>query len=161
MMLIGELAAATGVSSDTLRHYERKGVIPRPVRAANGYRLYPAETLERLQTVRRALAVGFTLDEMARLFRERDKGNAPCKAARTLAEEKLADLEERLREMLALRESLQAIIRDWDIRLAEKEDGSPAHLLEALPNLQTTAKHKTTLPFTKKSKNRGKNNGKS
>ena len=62
MMLIGELAAAMGVSSDTLRHYERKGVIGPPVRAANGYRLYPAQTLERLRMVRRALAVGFTIE---------------------------------------------------------------------------------------------------
>lgn len=136
-MLIGELAAAAGVSCDTLRHYERKGVIARPKRAASGYRLYQAETLEQVKTVRRALGVGFTLDELARLFRERDKGNPPCRAARELAAAKLADLERRLEEMLALRETLSALTKDWDARLAGTENGVPALLLKTIPSLET------------------------
>lgn len=138
LMLIGELAGAAGVSCDTLRHYERKGVIARPPRAANGYRLYPAETLERVQTIRRALALGFTLDELARLFRERDRGNPPCRAARGLAAAKLAELEKHLEEMLALRQTLRAIVRDWDARLAETENGAPALLLETVSGVKTT-----------------------
>ena len=59
----GELAKAAGVSTDTLRHYERKGLLQRPRQAANGYRQYPPEALDRVLVVWRALAVGFTLDE--------------------------------------------------------------------------------------------------
>ena len=58
----GEVATLSGVSTDTLRHYERKKVLQKPRRGANGYRLYPAETPERVKLVQRALAVGFTLD---------------------------------------------------------------------------------------------------
>ena len=137
LMFIGELASAAGISCDTVRHYERKGVIARPKRAANGYRLYPAETLERVQTVRRALAVGFTLDELARLFRERDKGNPPCQAARDLASAKLADLERHLKEMLVLRQTLRAIAKNWDARLSETANGNPALLLETISGVQT------------------------
>lgn len=71
---VGELARLAGVSTDSVRHYERKGVIARPVRAANGYHLYPQSTLPRVQLVRRALAVGFTLDELARVLAIRERG---------------------------------------------------------------------------------------
>jgi DNA-binding transcriptional MerR regulator len=161
LLLIGELASQAGISPDTLRHYERKGVIARPKRAANGYRLYPAETLERLRMVRRALDVGFTLDELARLFRERGKGNAPCREARVLAGAKLTDLEERLSEMIALRRQLQAIVEDWDNRLAETPKGGQARLLETIPNLPTAKKQKTSSSFASKNNKRGKNNDKS
>src|SRR5215213_5475046 len=98
--LSGELARLAGVSTDTLRHYERKGVLPVARRLNNGYRKYPADSLDRVRLVRRALAVGFTLDELARFLKARDRGQAPCREVRALAEEKLADLESRLKEML-------------------------------------------------------------
>src|SRR2546421_4314718 len=68
-MRAGELARASGVSTDTLRHYERKGVLPKPRRSPNGYREYASESLARVLLVRRALAFGFTLDELARVLR--------------------------------------------------------------------------------------------
>nr|MDQ5839375.1 MerR family transcriptional regulator [Acidobacteriota bacterium] len=80
----GELARAAGVSTDTLRHYERKGVLACPRRSANGYREYPADALARVRLVRRALAVGFTLDELARILRARERGVAPCREVREL-----------------------------------------------------------------------------
>ncbi len=67
-LLIGELAEAMEVSRDTLRHYERKGVLARPVRSPKGYRLYSVGLVERVKMIRRALAVGFTLDEIARIL---------------------------------------------------------------------------------------------
>src|SRR6185295_15337497 len=86
----GELARLAGVSPDTLRHYERKRLLQRPRRSANGYREYPPSTLDRVHLVRRALAVGFTLDELARILSVRDQGGAPCRQVRALAGEKLA-----------------------------------------------------------------------
>lgn len=128
----GELAKAAGVSTDTLRHYERKGVLPRPRRAANGYRQYPPEALDRVRLVRRALAVGFTLDELARVLSVRDRGAAPCRQVRELAAAKLADIEERLARMIELRDELRSTLKEWDGRLAETPDGRRAGLLEAL-----------------------------
>src|ERR1700730_16243192 len=88
----GELAELAGISTDTLRHYERKSVLPRPLRKANGYRQYPASALQRVRVIRRALAVGFTLDELAGVLSVRDSGGAPCKEVRALAAAKLSDI---------------------------------------------------------------------
>ena len=93
----GELARLTGVSSDTLRHYERKGVLPLARRLNNGYRKYPADSIDRVRLIRRALAVGFTLDELAQFLRARDRGLAPCREVRALATEKLTEVESRRR----------------------------------------------------------------
>ena len=131
-MRAGELAKAAGVSTDTLRHYERKGVLPAPRRSANGYREYEPEALERVLLVRRALAVGFTLDELARILKASDRGGAPCREVRTLAAAKLSDVEARLVELLSLRDELQATLRDWDSRLSKTAADRPARLLESL-----------------------------
>ena len=131
-MSAGELAKATGVSTDTLRHYERKGVLPRPRRSANGYRQYPPDALRRVLLVRRALAVGFTLDELARVLAARDRGAAPCKEVRALAAAKLTEVEERLAQLIELRDDLRATVKEWDGRLAKTPDGGQAGLLESL-----------------------------
>src|SRR6266446_7403414 len=98
----GELAELAGVSTDTLRHYEQKGVLARPPRKANAYRQYPASALQRVRLIRRALAVGFTLNELAAVLNVRDHGGAPCAEVRTLAAAKLTEVESRLRDMVEL-----------------------------------------------------------
>ena len=128
----GELAELAGVSRDTLRHYERKGVLPRPLRGHNGYRRYPREALPRVQLVRRALSVGFTLDELARVLQVRDAGGAPCEEVRSIAAQKLLDIQDQLRELTALRDDLQKTLRDWDARLAHRGNGKRANLLESM-----------------------------
>jgi|SRR6476469_5660019 len=128
----GELARLAGISADSLRHYERKKVLRRPQRAANGYRRYPAEALQRVRLIRRALAVGFTLDELATIIEVRDSGGAPCKSVRAAAAAKLASVEAQLRDLLALREELRSMLKDWDELLAQCGPGERAHLLETL-----------------------------
>ena len=128
----GELADLAGVSRDTLRHYERKGVLPRPLRSHNAYRQYPPEALQRVQLVRRALSVGFTLDELARVLKVRDAGGAPCEEVRRLAAQKLLNVQEQLRELTKLRDDLQETIKEWDTRLARRAGGKRANLLESL-----------------------------
>jgi DNA-binding transcriptional MerR regulator len=133
----GKLAQLAGVSTDTLRHYERKGVLPAPDRSDNGYRLYPAQALDRVRLIRRALAVGFTLDELAVILRERDHGGVPCGRVRQLAANKLAELEARLQEIQSLRDTLSVLLQEWDARLVETEPGQQAHLLEMLAETDT------------------------
>lgn len=128
----GELAALAGVSTDTLRHYERKGVLPRPRRLANGYRSYSAEALGRVKAIRAALGLGFTLDELAPIFRARERGRPPCRAVRDLAAAKLLAAETRFAELARLVETLQGLLSAWDDRLAATSAGEPAHLLEGL-----------------------------
>ncbi|HEU4836163.1 MAG TPA: heavy metal-responsive transcriptional regulator [Pyrinomonadaceae bacterium] len=128
----GELADLAGVSRDTLRHYERKGVLPRPRRGHNAYRQYPPEALQRVQLVRRALSVGFTLDELARVLKVRDAGGAPCDEVRRLAAQKLLNVQDQLRELAKLRDDLKETLRDWDTRLARRSKGKRVNLLESL-----------------------------
>ncbi|HJQ70498.1 MAG TPA: heavy metal-responsive transcriptional regulator [Blastocatellia bacterium] len=134
LLRAGELARLCGVSSDTLRHYERKGLLPAPRRSRNGYRQYTADSLERVRLIRRALALGFRIDELAVILKERDRGGAPCRRVRALAEEKLNEVEARLREMESLRDDLRAVLRDWDARLGAASGAERAGLLEALAN---------------------------
>src|ERR1051326_2664914 len=128
----GKLADLAGVSRDTLRHYERKGVLRRPLRGHNGYRQYAPEALQRVQLVRRALSVGFTLDELAKVLKVRDAGGAPCEEVRKMAAQKLLNVEDQLRELSELRDDLQKTLRDWDARLARRGNGKQANLLESM-----------------------------
>ena len=128
---IGSLAEACGVSRDTLRHYERKGVLS-AARSANGYRRYPEKALARVQLVRRALSVGFTLDELGTVLKVRDRAGAPCRRVRELAAEKLSAVEAQLADLGVLRDELRSSLKDWDKRLAETDPAAPAGLLESL-----------------------------
>jgi DNA-binding transcriptional MerR regulator len=130
-ILSGELAQKCGVSADTIRHYERLGLIA-AVRGSNGYRRFPRETVERVLLVRRAVAIGFSLAELARILRQRDSGSAPCRNVRAMADGKLSELDRRIAEMQAAREDLVRIIAEWDRRLATTEEGQTALLLENL-----------------------------
>jgi DNA-binding transcriptional MerR regulator len=128
----GELAKVAGVSTDTLRHDERLGVLPAARRRANGYREYGPDAIEHLRLVRSALAVGFTLTELASIFELRRRGGAPCREVRDLAADKLAHLEVLLRDITEVRNQLRATLKDWDRRLEKAGTGEPARLLEAL-----------------------------
>ena len=70
----GDLAKQLGISPDTLRLYERKGLLQRPPRSENGYRSYPPEAINRIRVIRAALSIGFTIDELAGIFSQRDRG---------------------------------------------------------------------------------------
>jgi DNA-binding transcriptional MerR regulator len=128
----GQLAAAAGVSADTLRHYERIGVLAETERSPNGYRRYPPAALQRVRMIRSALAVGFTLEELAGILRERQAGTPPCRRVHAMASEKLADIERRIVELTGLRDSMRSVLERWRGDLATTPEGQPAHLLEKL-----------------------------
>src|SRR2546426_7814117 len=133
-LLISQAARAAGVSADTLRFYERQGVLPPPGRSAAGYRLYQPAAVQRVRVVRRAMAVGFTLEELTRVFQARDKGGVPCREVRAMAARKLDDIERRLRELRAVKRDLRSALKDWDVRLARTRPGEQARLLDSLEN---------------------------
>ena len=83
-MRIGELAAATGATTKTLRFYEESGLRPQTERAANGYRDYGPEALSRLDFIRRGRAAGLTLAQIREVIDIRDAGDAPCRHGRDL-----------------------------------------------------------------------------
>lgn len=127
-----ELAERAGVSTDTLRHYERKGLLAHPARTKGGYRRYPPEALPRVLLIRRALLVGFSLEELGRVLRERERGGAPCRRVRALVSERLTAVDREIASLHALKKELRSLLRDWDERLARTPAGSQARLLQTL-----------------------------
>ncbi|HEX5216882.1 MAG TPA: MerR family transcriptional regulator, partial [Vicinamibacterales bacterium] len=127
-----DAARATGVSTDTLRHYERLGLLPGIGRTAAGYRRYSAATVARVHVIQRALGIGFSLKDLKRVLTARDAGGAPCHAVRALVGERLGELNQRLEELHVLRDDLMALVADWDRTLAHTPPGRRAHLLDAL-----------------------------
>lgn len=126
------LASLTGVSTDTLRHYERLGLLPGTRRSAAGYRRYPMQTAERVLVIQRSLVVGFTLKDLAQVLAQRDRGSAPCRGVRALVGDRLSDLDRRIEELIELRAELRTLVADWDARLAATPDGHRARLLDML-----------------------------
>lgn len=111
MLTIGKLAGAAGVRIDTVRYYERRGLMPEPRRSASGYRNYDADAVRRLRFIRRAQALGFTLDEIGELLALRaDPANHA--EVRATAQARLADIDGRIRELAVLRDSLSQLVRD-------------------------------------------------
>jgi DNA-binding transcriptional MerR regulator len=143
------LARLLGISADTLRFYEKQGLLARPPRTASGYRLYPAEAVKRVRLIRGGLALGFSVEEMKQLLRQRDNGGAPCLYARKLVQAKLDTLELQMREMTAFRKILRKAARTWDIRIASNPANARLRLLETFvdANPETLERRSPLLPL--------------
>lgn len=125
---IGEVASRSGVAVETLRFYERRGLLGRPARSVANYRVYDEEVLERLAFIRRAQAIGFALDEITEILSESAEGRLPCSHVRELARRKLEELDGRLAELRRYRGDLARTLKEWDER-GERE-GSVCGLIE-------------------------------
>ena len=108
-MTIGQLADAADVATDTVRYYERRGLLAKPRRTAGGYRDYDEAALRRLRALRRAQTLGFTLDEAAGLLALSQDHAADAAAVRERALEKIADLDARIAELQRTRDALDAL----------------------------------------------------
>ena len=131
-LTVGQVAARAGVSADTIRYYERLGVLPKASRSAAGYRLYPETVLNRLAVVRNAQRFGFSLRDIGGFLRVRERGGAPCREVRAAAERMLAAVDRQIAELTETRAHMQATLEDWDRRLAHTPANTPARLLETL-----------------------------
>ena len=136
-MRSGELARRAGVSPDTLRAYERRGLLPEARRSANGYRIYPPEALERVELIQAGLAFGFTLAELGRFLDARRAGRPPCRDVRDAAKRRLAEIEAALKELGQLRESLARLLDSWDQRIDGSSPREALRLLETLSRVET------------------------
>jgi MerR family copper efflux transcriptional regulator len=110
-MRIGHLAGKAGVAIDTVRYYERQGLLPAPARRPSGYRDYGDDDLQQLRFVRRCKALGFTLEETRELMRLNADPATDRAEVRALTERRLADVDARLRELRSLRDSLADLAR--------------------------------------------------
>jgi DNA-binding transcriptional MerR regulator len=128
----GELAELCGISTDTLRFYERRGLLPRPPRNTSGYRRYPTNAVDRVRMIQHAISAGFTIADLARILKQRDEGGAPCREVWSIASTRLDELNERIAELIALRDRLQETVADWRRQLDGTPAGARARLLEGL-----------------------------
>jgi len=126
-MRIGELAASAGVSVETVRYYERLGLIPRARRTGGGYRVYSGDDLRRLKFIVHAKELGFTLKETGRLLSLRSDGR-DCESVKALAEAKAEELGERMEKISRMRRVLQDLARRCD----ESAEPDPCPILKAL-----------------------------
>ena len=131
-MLIGELADIAGVTCQTVRFYERRGLLPDAERGANGYRVYDEAMLARLRFINVAQAAGLTLSEIRTIIALRDDGHLPCSHVVTLIDTKLADVRARIKQLAALQTELEAL-RDHSELLdpADCEDDDICHILSS------------------------------
>lgn len=109
-MHIGELTHATGVTAQTIRFYERRGLLPSAARDKNGYRRYDDATASRLRFIRSAQTAGLTLTEIGSITALREAGEVPCEHVSSLLARKLEDVHARQRELALLEAELHRLI---------------------------------------------------
>ncbi len=127
-MTIGQMAAGAGVNIQTVRYYERRGLLPRAPRTASGYRQYDPEAVARLRFIKRAQDLGFSLQEIAELLELRVEHGAACAAVEANAKEKIAMVEKKIGELERMKTVLVELSRACDLR----EPTSDCPILETL-----------------------------
>jgi MerR family transcriptional regulator, mercuric resistance operon regulatory protein len=116
-----ELAARAAVNPQTLRYYERRGLLAGPTRSSGGYRMYPADAVHRVRFIRRAQELGFTLAEVDVLLHLAAGGPDGCEKTRALATEKVADLRRRIADLQALQAGLARLAATCELPQAQRE----------------------------------------
>jgi MerR family mercuric resistance operon transcriptional regulator len=126
-LTIGHIAQAAGVNVETVRYYQRRGLVSLPPKRVRGFRYYPSETASRVRFIKRAQALGMSLKEVQRLLKLDAKG--ACKENRSLAVAKLALVEEKLSELARLRDVLRDLVAACD-----QPHGASCPIIEQLEN---------------------------
>jgi MerR family copper efflux transcriptional regulator len=127
---IGEVAASAGVNVQTLRFYERRGLLQEPPRRASGYREYPPETVQVVRFIKRAQGLGFSLEEVSELLALRDNRRVSCSAVRAAATEKIADIDHKMERLQAMRRALTRLVKSCD-----RNAPGPCPILESLDDV--------------------------
>lgn len=111
-MTIGRVAKQAGVNIETVRYYEREGLLETPQRSDSGYRQYPSDAVRRIRFIRRAKDLGFTLKEISELLSLRTEPGASCADVKLRAGDKIADIDERVRELTKMKNALVTLARE-------------------------------------------------
>ena len=127
-MTISRLAGAAGVNIETVRFYQRSGLIDEPARPSDGYRTYGGADVRRIRFIKRAQQLGFTLDEVADLLKL--EGSQTCANTRTLAVRKLTMVDAKLNDLLAMKTALETMVSKCDIG----DTGAECPIIQALIN---------------------------
>ncbi len=125
---IGQLAKRAGVGVETVRFYERKGLIQQPRKRTSGYRVYPDDVVQRIQFIRHGKDLGFTLAEIGELLSLRPDPRTNCAAVKDRAQAKMAAIDEKLASLTRMQRSLAKLVDACDRRSQTAE----CPILEAL-----------------------------
>jgi len=112
-LLIGRLAKLSGVKPDTIRFYERSGLLSKPSRTASGYRIYNDAAFNQVRFIRKAQSLGFSLDEIRRIMSLRGQGKETCRCVISMAEATLAETETKLEELRKFKATLATNLTRW------------------------------------------------
>ncbi|HKS28111.1 MAG TPA: heavy metal-responsive transcriptional regulator [Pyrinomonadaceae bacterium] len=123
MLRIGEVSKRSGIGIEALRFYEKSGLLDKPSRTYSGYRVYGPEILDRLAFIKRAQALGFSLDEIRRIVDDARRGESPCDEVREIVSRRLEELDERMRELRRYRKELAETLEEWN-----KVGRAPGHI---------------------------------
>src|SRR6476646_1087460 len=110
LLRVGELADAVGVTADTIRYYERAGLLPAPHRTPSGYRAYDADAVDRLRFIQGAQRLGLRLTDIRDLLAVRDTGTCPCEPAEDLLTRRLGEVDAEIARLTALRREMVAML---------------------------------------------------
>ena len=113
-MNIGELAGSSGVSVDTVRFYERRGVLPKPRRRPSGYRIYDEASVERMKLARALQGLGLTLDEVIDALQAHDRGGATCASERWRLETVLGRIDAKIADLKRVRRNVVSVLAECD-----------------------------------------------
>ncbi|RLT96827.1 MerR family transcriptional regulator [Ketobacter sp.] len=139
-MRVAELSERLAITPDTVRFYTRIGFLRPRKNPDNGYKEYGAEDLQRLKFILSARGLGFSVDDVGQILREADQGKSPCHATRTLMATRLRESEQRFREMLALRNKMQAALTSWEtVPDCPPSGHTICHLIEAFSEQEWSA----------------------
>ncbi|GHC24736.1 MerR family transcriptional regulator [Aidingimonas halophila] len=133
-MKVSDLASATGVTPETVRHYTREGLLTPDRNPNNGYQLYDGEDLQRLRFIQRARTLGFSVKEVADILAHADHGDSPCPMVRDLLATRLPQIRAQIAELQALATRMEKALENW----ADMPDGTPdghslCRLIESFP----------------------------
>ncbi len=120
---IGEVSQLSDIGIEALRFYERSGVLGKPARSQSGYRLYDEGVLERLDFIKKAQTLGFSLNEIKQIIKDARSGTSPCDEVREIVRRRLSELDERMRQMKRYRRELAGTLEEWD-----KVGRAPGHI---------------------------------
>ena len=132
-LTIGRLAQEVGINLETVRYYERQGLLPKPPRSASGYRLFPADAVRRLKFIKRAQELGFSLREIRELLALRVSPRINSAEIRRRTESKIADIERKIKTLEAMKKSLRKLAQSC----SECAPHSKCPILESLDGQAT------------------------
>ncbi len=150
VLKIGEVAKASGVGIEALRFYERSGLLGRPGRTQSGYRVYEADVLQRLDFIKRAQVLGFSLHEIKQIIADKQAGRSPCREVREIVRQRLQELDEKLKEMRRYRRELGSALAQWEE--TGELDGHICGLIEGTEMVNSNPKRRQLSGSMKKSR---------